>query len=301
MPVIDIHSHVFSANKPIPKAYMRDPHWDVADRILGTSFRAKAEAQEHLRIETYLDRMGEWGIDIICINNVALSVDGARAINEFNAELVAEHVGNMIAFAAVPMGEGERGARELEYAVNELGFRGAKIYPWLNDIPLDDPSVRPVYEAAADLDVPVLTHTTAFYKAYSGAGGIDWLDPTYDNPARMFDSGILRDVPNLKMIFAHLAGGFVHYIASILRGNLEFVSLLERFYVDMVPAVRFGQEEIRIAIDTLGVDHVLFGLDYPWIDLDESSRCVSHFRAMDFKTDVQQAILGGNAVKLLNL
>lgn len=301
MPVIDIHSHVFSANKPIPKAYMRDPHWDVSDRILGPSFRAKAEAQQHLRIETYLEHMQEWGIDIVCINNVALSADGARAINEFNAELIAENSDRMIGFAAVPMGIGEKGALELEFAVRELGFRGAKIYPWLNDVPLDAHTVRPLYEAAAALDVPVLTHTTAYPKAYSGEGGIDWLDPTYDNPARLFDSGILRDIPNLRMIFAHLGGGFVYYKESLLRSNPEIKSLFERCYVDIVPALRFSKSDVRVAIECLGADHVLFGLDYPWIDLKASGMCVSHVLAMDLPSHVRQAILGDNAAKLLRL
>jgi predicted TIM-barrel fold metal-dependent hydrolase len=65
--------------------------------------------------------------------------------------------------------------------------------------------------------------------------------------------------------------------------------------------VRFRQEDVRIAVDALGADHVLFGLDYPWIDLEQSGRCVSHFLAMDFEPEVQQAILGENATKLLNV
>lgn len=300
MPVIDIHSHIFSANKPFPPAVLKDPQWDVSDRI-GPGFKAKAEAQQLPRIEAYLESMEAWGVDIVVVNNVALTSEGARAMNDFNAEIIAEHPGRMLGFAAVPMAEGERGARELEYAVKTLGFRGAKIYPRIQDVPLNADSMRPVYEAAADLDVPILTHTTAFYQSYTGARGMDWANPTYDNPARLFDSGILAEVKNLKMIFAHQAGGFVYYREKLLRLKPEYAPLFDRFYVDIVPAVRFSQVEMQAAIDALGVDHVMFGIDYPWINMDDCSKCAAHVKAMTLAPDVLQAIMGDNAAKLLKL
>ncbi len=301
MTVIDIHTHVFTAKKPIPQAYMDDPHWDLADRILGPEFRAKAERQEHLSIEAYVESMDEWGIDKVCINNVALTAEGARAMNVFNAEIVAEYPDRVIGFAAVPMAAEEHAARELEFAVESLGFKGAKIYPWLHGIPLDDPQLRPLFEAAAELDVPILTHTMSFPRAYTGAGGIDWLDPTYDNPMRVLESGVLQDLPNLKLIFAHLGGGIVFYRDMILRRNPDLEPLLDLLYVDICPAVHFGEDEVRAALDALGPQRVLFGLDYPWIDLEESSRCVEHVKAMDFSESTKDAILGSNAARLLHL
>ena len=300
MPVIDVHSHIFSASKPMPAAALADPMWDVSDRI-GPGFRAKAEAQALPRIDAYLERMDEWGVDIVCVNNVAMSASGARAMNEFNAEIIAENPGRMIGFAAVPMAEGQNGARELEYAIKELGFYGAKIYPKIQGLPLDAASMRPVYEAAADLDVPILTHTTAMPQAYSGARGMDWMDHTADNPARLIDTGIMLEISNLKMIFAHQAGGFVYFKDSILRRNPDIAPIFDRFYVDIVPAARFSEEEVKAAIDALGVDHVLWGIDYPWVDLETCGQCRSHVENMDLDEQVKTAILGGNAIKLLNL
>jgi len=164
MPVIDIHSHLFCSNKPFPKAVLEDPQWETSS----PEFKAKAEAQELPRIETYLENMDDWGVDIVCINNVALSADGARAMNEFNAEIIAEHPDRMIGFAAVPVSADENGPGELEYAVKELGFYGAKIYPRMQMVALDDPQMRPLFECAADLDVPILTHTTSYPLAYTG-------------------------------------------------------------------------------------------------------------------------------------
>jgi predicted TIM-barrel fold metal-dependent hydrolase len=300
MPVIDIHSHIFSSNKPMPAAALRDPMWDVSDRI-GAGFRAKAEAQALPRIEAYLEKMPEWGVDLVCVNNVALTPEGARAMNDYNAEIIAANRQCMIGFAAVPLGAGEAGARELEYAVKELGFYGAKVYPKIQGVGLDDPAARPLYEAAAALDVPILTHTTGMPQMYSGVRKLDWMDHTLDNPARMFDSGLLRDIPNLKFIFAHQAGGFVYYKESLLDLRPDLAPLFDRFYVDIVPAVRFNENQVRAAIDALGVDHVLWGIDYPWVDMEASGKCRAHFEAMNFAPEVKTAILGGNAQKLLKL
>ena len=300
MTVIDIHSHIFSSKKPLPKAVLNDPMWSVSDRI-GPGFRAKAEAQTLPRIEAYLESMDEWGVDIVCVNNVGNTAEGARAMNDYNAEIIAENPKRMIGFAALPMEEGQDGARELEYAVKELGFYGAKIYPKIQNVPLDAPSMNEVYAAASDLNVPILTHTTAMPHSYSGTRGMDWMDHTYDNPARVFDSGILRDHPNLKIIFAHQAGGYVYYKDWLTRRNPEIEPLWERFYVDMVPMSRFDQAQTQAAIDALGVDHVLFGIDYPWANLEEAGKCVAHLKAMDFSDEVKDAIFSGNAIKLLNL
>jgi predicted TIM-barrel fold metal-dependent hydrolase len=300
MPTIDIHSHIFSSDRPLPPAALRDPMWDVSDRI-GAGFRARAEAQALPRIEAYLDNMAAWGVDIVCVNNVALTAEGARAMNDFNAEIIAANPGRMIGFAAVPMDAGEAGARELEYAVKELGFYGAKIYPKIHGVALDAPSARPLYEAASDLDVPILTHTTGMPQMYSGVRGLDWMDHTLDNPARMIDSGLMRDISNLKFIFAHQAGGFVYYIESLLERNPELAPVFQRFYVDIVPAVRFSENQVRAAIDVLGVDHVMWGIDYPWVDMDSCAKCFPHFNAMNFTPEVKTAVLGGNAQKLLKL
>ncbi len=300
MTVIDIHSHIFASRKPFPRAALDDPMWSVSDRI-GPGFKARAEAGTLPPIEDYLERMETWGVDIVCVNNVANTGAGARAMNEYNADIIANYPDQMIGFAAIPMAEGEHGARELEYAVRELGFYGAKIYPKIQNVPLDAPAMDEVYAAASDLNVPLLTHTTALPHAYSGTRGMHWMDHTYDNPARLFDSGMFARHPNLKMIFAHQAGGYVYYKDMLISRKPEIAPLWDRFYVDLAPMSRFDEAQVRAAIEALGPDHVLFGIDYPWADLAEAGTCVAHLQAMELAEETRQAILGQNAIRLLNL
>lgn len=298
--VIDIHTHIFSSAKPMPKAALADPLWDVSDR-LGPGFREKAERQALPRIEAYVERMDAMGVDVVCVNNVGLTADGASAMNDYNAEIVAEHPGRMIGFAAVPTAAGERGADVLRYAVEQLGFRGGKIYPWIQGVALDAPSMLPIYETAADLNVPLLTHTQAFPMTYTGYRGLTWADLTLDNPARLFNSGIFRDVPGLRVIFAHLAGGFHWYHRSLLRRFPDWEPMFEGMYVDVSPATRFERDEVMSAVNALGPSKVLFGIDYPWIPIDEVTTCVAHVRDMQLGDELETRILSGNARDLLGL
>ena len=65
--------------------------------------------------------------------------------------------------------------------------------------------------------------------------GSDELDFTYDNLIRLFDSGILADFPNLKIIGAHVAGGLFYFTDYILAKNPEYARLFKQIYVDVTP------------------------------------------------------------------
>jgi predicted TIM-barrel fold metal-dependent hydrolase len=103
------------------------------------------------------------------------------------------------------------------------------------------------------------------------------------------------------MIFAHQAGGFVYYKDALIARKPEIEPWFEGFYVDVCPGTRFDKKAVVAAVEALGEDHVLFGIDYPWIDLETCGKAVSHIREMDFSSELENSILGGNAQKLLNL
>jgi predicted TIM-barrel fold metal-dependent hydrolase len=240
------------------------------------------------------------GIDVVCINNVACTLAGARDINDTYARLKAEGDGRVEVLATIPVAAGEDGAGELRRVVREYGFRGAKVYPKLQGMALDDPAMFPIYAAAAELGVPVLTHVSAFPYAYTGHR-VPGMDHSLDNLMRLFDSGVFQEFPTLIVIGAHLGGGLYYYRDQIVRRTPEYAPLFTRLYVDIAPATSYTAREVLDAAAVHGEDHILFATDFPFISADAVSRSVAHVDAMGLPDGLKRRLLGENAAALLGL
>jgi predicted TIM-barrel fold metal-dependent hydrolase len=85
--------------------------------------------------------------------------------------------------------------------------------------------------------------------------------------ARMVLSGVLDRVPDLDLIVPHL-GGALPYLArrfddfggGVAEHKLSHY-LQNRLYVD---TCSFHAPALRCAIDTMGVERIVMGSDYPW-------------------------------------
>ncbi len=296
--IIDTHAHAFACRYPFTAA-LDDEIWKISDKMR-PGFLDRIRRREWPWIEEYLERMDEWGIDIVCINNVACSLEGARDVNDVYARLKAEGGGRVEVLATIPVAPDQHGADELRRVVGEYGFKGAKVYPKLQGFPLDDPAMYPIYAAAAELGVPILTHVSAFPYAYTGLR-VPGVDHTYDNLMRVFDSGILQEFPTLTIIGAHLAGGLHYYKDSILRRTPEYAPYFDRIYVDVAPAAHYSAAEVASAAAAFGDTHVLFATDFPFVPLETVGECVASVQAMDLSADLKRKLFAENAAGLLGL
>jgi aminocarboxymuconate-semialdehyde decarboxylase len=118
--------------------------------------------------------------------------------------------------------------------------------------------------------------------------------------ADMAISGVMDEHPNLKVVLAH-GGGAV----TTLRGRLQHAqsfkpprrnvtAALRRFYFDTVV---FEPDVLRALVEFVGAKRVLLGSDYPFDMGDE--RPAEVVRALGLAADEEGAILGGNALRLL--
>lgn len=315
MPVIDTHCHAFNSRFGWTEAALADSLWQSSE-VMGPGWTNLLRAGAFPAIEIYLDAMSSLGVDRICLVCPANTQTGSREINSLHARLIEQNPKQLVGFAAVPPLAGENGADELERAVTEYGFKGVKIYPPLHRVPLDAPSLIPIYERAARLSVPILTHCTPFPQCYTGyrfkmPASVEAtatrrddaveLDFTYDNLMRLFDSGILADFPNLTIIGAHVAGGLFSFTDYILQKNPDYRRLFSQIYVDVTPPVAYPAEMVQRAIAVLGEDHVLFGTDYPLCPIDGIREGLAAVKAYPVPEETKVKILGENAVRLLGL
>ncbi len=252
-------------------------------------------------LEAYLEAMKDLGVDMLVLHSTANRPDSCRELNDRTAKLCRDCPDRIVGLAAVPLLYPHEAVLEVDRAINDLGLKGLKIYPRAQKVTLDQQSIRPVLARAAELGVPVLTHSTPLPIAYSGYHSqYASIDNTADNLARLFFSGVLSDIPELKVIGAHLGGGMVFYKDFLLEVNPDWAQYFDNIYYDL-SGYPFSEKMIKAAIDMVGEDHLLFGSDYPLVGTEVVGQLISKIQRFDLKKEVKDKILGGNAARLLGI
>lgn len=199
-----------------------------------------------------------------------------RAANDALAAFAAGSGGRITAVATLPMQDPEAAAGELHRAVTGLGMRGAEIGTEVEDVPLDDPAVRPVLRAAAGLGVPLILHPT-YVGPRPGLADF-YLTNLVGNPlastvcaARLIFGGVLDELPDLRLVLMH-GGGYLPYQIGRLdhghrvrpesRGCRAAPSeYLDRFWFD---TITHAAAPLRFLAGLVGADHVVYGTDFPF-------------------------------------
>jgi len=252
-------------------------------------------------LEAYLEAMEDLGVDMLVLHSTANRPDSCRELNDRTAKLCRDCPDRIVGLAAVPLLYPHEAVLEVDRAINDLGLKGLKIYPRAQKVTLDQQSIRPVLARAAELGVPVLTHSTPLPIAYSGYHSqYASIDNTADNLARLFFSGVLSDIPELKVIGAHLGGGMVFYKDFLLEVNPDWAQYFDNIYYDL-SGYPFSEKMIKAAIDMVGEDHLLFGSDYPLVGTEVVGQLISKIQRFDLRKEVKDKILGGNAARLLGI
>jgi aminocarboxymuconate-semialdehyde decarboxylase len=271
-----------------------------------------------------LQVMDEQGIDVeaLSINptwygaehSVAEKVVGIQ--NERLAELCAANPDRFVAFASVALQFPDLAAQQLEYAVRQLGLRGAAVGATVGADEFADPKFNPFWAKAEELGVLIFLHPQGAPDLARRLGGNGWLGNTIGNPldttialSHMIFEGTLDRFSKLKLCSAHGGGYLPSYAARsdyALRIHPEMdtgVKLqkqpseyLRQMYYDTLV---FTSEALRHLAAEVGVSQLMLGTDhpYPW-----QPASVDHIlEAQGFTDDERIAMLGGNAARLLGV
>jgi predicted TIM-barrel fold metal-dependent hydrolase len=242
-----------------------------------------------------LKDMDAMGIDVQILSHTASgiplipaseAVPLARAINDQLAEVIRTHPDRFAGFATLPTPDPEAAATELERSVNTLGFKGAMIYGRTNDRFLDDPSLRPILETAAALDVPIYLHPAPPPKAvwdvyYAGFDpvvsesfatfGWGWHLDTGIHALRMILGGVFDLYPGLQIILGHWGEMIPFYMARFAHGLTPAARQLQRPVADyftqqmhFTPSGMFTLPPFMLTMQIMGADRILYSVDYPF-------------------------------------
>jgi predicted TIM-barrel fold metal-dependent hydrolase len=194
----------------------------------------------------------------------------------------------LVPFASVDPHEGADAVgllRDLAAA----GARGLKLHPSLQAFAPNDPAHYPLYEAAAELGLPVVVHTgqTGIGAGLPGGRGIKL---RYSDPMLMDD--VAADFPSLTVILAHPSVPWQDSAISMATHKANV-------YIDLSGwSPKYFPPQLVRAVNGLLKHKVLFGSDYPVLTPD---RWLADFDALDVKPEVRPLVVKENAVRLLGL
>lgn len=261
--IIDFHVHCFSD--------------DIAQKAITTlSECSKIPARTDGTLAGIRQSMKKAGIDKSVIMSIATKPRQVVKINRWAMSIPGNDI---IPFGTVHPGF-EHWESELEI-IHGAGIKGIKLHPDYQEFYVDSPEIFPIYEKAAELGLVVLFH----------AGHDIGLPPPYHcTPERM--RNVVRALPEAKLVAAHM-GGYDYWdeVERCLAG--------ENLYFDTSYSLhKMSHEQFIRIVSKHGLDKILFGTDSPWRDQSEELK-----RLLDMKLpeDTTEAILGGNAARLLGL
>ena len=284
--------------------------------------------------EMRLREMDRCGIEmmILSLNAPAIqaiydtnrAIEVAREANDVCAEHVAKRADRFQSFAALPMQDPEAAAAELTRCVKELGFVGALVNGFSqagtpeNVVYYDLPQYRPFWKTVEALGVPFYLHPrnplpswSAIYEGHRWLLGPNWAfaAETAVHALRLIGSGIFDECPNLQIVLGHLGEGIPVQLWRIDGRNMWMgephrypakhgVGHYFRKHFHVTTSGNFSTPAMVNAIAEIGVDRVMFSVDWPFEDI---AQACEWFDAAEIGEADRQKIGRTNAAKLFKL
>lgn len=227
----------------------------------------------------------------------ALAMSLARLANDRLAAAVKAHPTRFAGLATFAPQDPAQAAKELQRAVTELKLNGALVNSHTGDEYLDDPKFWAIFEAAESLDIPLYIHprepSAGLEKPLAMPGftvGWGYAVETGTHALRLINGGVFDRFPKLKIILGHMGEGIPFFLDRIdNRYGFETGMFARKQPLKRLPGEYFRENflvttsgmnyaaPLQATIDTIGVDRVLFAIDYPF---EDQPACVKAIEAL---------------------
>jgi aminocarboxymuconate-semialdehyde decarboxylase len=319
---IDIHAHI------VDRTYMAElrallqlegePTGDGAILYRRNGTTVAWTREDMFDIPFRIGEMNRKGIDVRVLSlstpNVydwrgAAQVDVARRINDALAAVCRDHPERFVGLASLPLDDVDASLAELERATGELGMKGLIIGSNIDGVALNDARYEPLWARIDALRLPVFEHPmfpkdTSDLREFELPLRVGLIFETTLVATRLIYGGVFERYPNFPYIMAHTGGALLMLLERLDNGYRlfpdcrKFISELPSVYARRLyyDTAAFGKAALMLALDTVGAEHLLLGTDDPFINSD-----LTHVERLNLESAAQDAILGGNAARLLGL
>jgi hypothetical protein len=232
-----------------------------------------------LPMEAMVEEMDASGIDQAFLVAPALNV--WRLPYEQVKAVIDAHPGRFHGLAGISPDDRMPGVRRLEFAVKELGFAGAHLYPhWFNRPP-NHKDYYPFYAKCVELGVPIQIQI-----GHSAQPELH----TVAHPMTLDEVAIY--FPELRIIGIHIGWPWVREAIAVALKHANV------FLACDAHAPKYWDAEFVAFLRSRGRSKVLFGTDFPIIGF---RRAVEEIGALELPPESLEALYAGNVRRVYGL
>lgn len=281
--IIDFHTHTFPAKI-------------AANVLLKLQRMSRSKPFTDATNDGLRRSMEQAGVDVSILLPVMTNTQQVHKLNEAAAR-TNEHwqETGLLSFGGIhPDTQDYR--TELAH-MKDIGLRGVKIHPAYQNTDLDDIRFLRIIYRASELGLIVLTHA-----------GWDIGIPEHNFCTTKHVQNVMREVAPDKLVLAHMGGWWDWEAVGQELSGLPVYFDTAFSTGDIVPAPgtqrtpeeshNMNQQQFMKLVRQLGTSRILFATDCPWSSQSETLRFM---RSAGFQPQELDAILGGNAQKLLGI
>lgn len=252
--------------------HAQDPMFDSLRR-----WSRQEAPSEQLPVSVTIERMDEAGVAKSLISawvaprNVMISNDEVAAF-------VDEYPDRLIGVGSVDISKPMQAVAEIRRCINELGFKGIRVLPWLWEAPPTDRLFYPIYATCCDLGVPFCTqigHTGPLMPSEVGR-------PIYLDRVAL-------DFPELVIVGGHIGYPWTDEAIAVATKHANV-------YIDTsaYTVTRYPPPLVQY-LKTNGREKVLFGTNYPMITPEKALHGLAE---LNLPPEAQDMFLARNAQKV---
>lgn len=245
-------------------------------------------------------------------SSIEHAAHASRLVNDGMAEWVGKNLDRFAGLGTVPLQDPEEAAIELDRAVSTLGLKGVMLLTNMDGEEISADRFRPFWRKAEELGAVVMIHPNGFtggdrFHEYYFSNVIGNPLETATALHYIIFNGLLRDMPNLKILAVHGGGFLPAYSGRIdhawgarkdCHADLPEApsTYLRKVYFD---SVVFTAHQLEYLVAQYGSDKIIMGSDYPFDMADYDP--VGHIAESGLSDEDKANVAGLTAMKLFNL
>ncbi|OJU17877.1 MULTISPECIES: amidohydrolase family protein [unclassified Sphingomonas] len=275
--------------------------------------------------------MDATGIDVAILSLTSPGVqplfdaDEAKAMvtraNDYLAERCAAHPTRFVGMTSIAPQDPEWSAAEIRRGARDLGFRGVMVNSHTHGHYLDEPQFDPIFRALADTGQPLYIHPQTLPDAMIGGlveAGLDGAIfgfgvETGMHLLRLITTGIFDRYPDLQIAVGHGGEAIPYWLyridfmhkAGVRSNRYERLKPLKKDVVtclrENVLATTSGlpfPPAIRLMLEVMGEDRVMYAMDYPYQYVPDEVRAHD---LLDIPDGAKRKLMQTNAERVFRL